>query len=117
MHCIAGVAEVVSEVVAPAAAAAAATLAGVMLPAVLALLIAAAAAALLLLLLAAAAVAVGLAVLRLAGWQVRVVELAGVAERTPAVAYVESTVWLIRPQRQSPAVNNSHQTDRKQQCQ
>ena len=95
-------AEVVTCVRVPAAAAAAAALAGMRLPAVRALLIAAAAAAgVLLLLLGASAAAV--AVLRLAWGQVRVVELAGVAECTPAIAHVKGAVRLLRPERQAPA--------------
>jgi hypothetical protein len=94
--------EVVIDIVITAAAAAAA-LASMLLPAMLALLIAAAAA--LLLLLAAAAAAAAVAVLQLACRQVWVVELAGVAKCTPAVAHVKGTIWLVWPQRQAPAAS------------
>jgi hypothetical protein len=93
LHHAARVPEVIRIVI--AAAAAAAALASVLLPAVLLLLLVAAA----LLLLAVA----GAAVMRLAAGQVWVVELACVAEGTPAVAHVECAVWLLRPQRQASA--------------
>jgi hypothetical protein len=102
LHHAARVPEVIHVVV--AAAAAAAALASVLLPAVLLplLLLLAAAAALLLLAVA------GAAILWLAWRQVWVVKLAGVAESAPAVAHVECTVWLLRPQRQASAAADQH---------
>jgi hypothetical protein len=103
LHHAPRVTEVIRVVIATAVAAA---LAALLLPAVRPLLLLLLAAAALLLLAVA-----GAAVLRLAGWQVWVVELACIAECTPAVTHIECAVWLLRPQRQASAAADQHNAE------